>query len=345
MREVDYRVDVLRGNVRYTSLKWDASEPPTVYSSKKAAIKSSLSGSFLKDDSVDYISDEIQPVIIINGTETPLGVFRAATWGATITEYGASHKIEAYDRCWRVQSRKAANILHLDAGTNYLTAITGLLLEAGISLYMSDPTTETLQTDREDWKAGTDYLTIANQLLGEINYNPLWFDNRGMARLEKQTQPGAGNIKWKYGAGDVNLPPMSDECSEETDVFSKANVFVVICSNPDMDAPMVAKSINDSPISSTSVFRRGMEITSVTQVKNIASQSELQEYADNLKYQSMRSDKTVTFSTFAEPGHGVGDVLALTHPEIEGIYEEIGWEIKLAPGELMKHTAKRTVMV
>ena len=58
----------------------------------------------------------------------------------------------------------------------------------------------------------------------------------------------------------------------------------------------------------------------------------------------MLGTKTITFQSLAEPGHGIGDVIAIDHPTFGGIYEETGWYIELKEGSMMKHTAKRAVI-
>ena len=77
MREIDFRVDVLRSGVRFGHMHFDASAPPTVYCDADAEIKLSLRGSFLPDADADLLTDELQPVCIVDGQEFPLGVYRA----------------------------------------------------------------------------------------------------------------------------------------------------------------------------------------------------------------------------------------------------------------------------
>ena len=115
-------------------------------------------------------------------------------------------------------------------------------------------------------------------------------------------------------------------------------------SNPDLDADMVATAVNESPTSSTSTFKRKMRIVDVQRVDNIASQDELQAAADRARNESMLAARTITFQTLNEPGHGVGDIISIDDPELAGIYEETGWSLTMAAGQMMQHTAKRTVI-
>ena len=171
----------------------------------------------------------------------------------------------------------------------------------------------------------------------------MWFDVQGIAHIEPYTQALAANIKHRYGGTEI-LRPISADASEETDIFSTPNVFVCVCSNPDLEDALVATAVNESPTSATSTFKRNMRIVQVTKVDNVASQDELQTIANRLMSESQQTVKTISFETFSEGNHGIGDAISIDHPDIGGIYEETAWSITLGAGELMKHTAKRTVI-
>ena len=170
-RDVRYRVDVLRNGAPITQLQWADGDAPQIIASRDATIHTSLKGTFRPNQDVDYLSDELQPVAIIDGLETPLGVYQTATPSTKGSAGQRRVEIEAYDRCWRVYSNRTETILHLTAGSSYITEIRKLLTVCGIALVIATPSDATLQTDREDWDIGTSYLTIVNDLLAEINYN------------------------------------------------------------------------------------------------------------------------------------------------------------------------------
>ena len=304
-RDVRFRVDVLRNGAPITHLQWDTGSAPQIIASRDATIHTSIKGTFLVNDAVDYLSDEFQPVMTIDGQETPLGIYQAATPSIKGAAGQKRVEVEAYDRCWRVYSNRTETILHLSS-----------------------------------------YLTIVNDLLAEINYNSLWFDASGVARLEPYQEPSAQNIDWSYGTTDLFLPDRhpGPNFSDEEDIFDAPNVFICVCSNPDLEQPMVATAVNDNPQSRKSTFRRNMRIASLIKVDNIASQEELQAYADRMRNESLLSARAITFYTLNDPGHGIGDVLALTHDDIGGIYLETGWQMQLSAGSLMTHSAKRTVI-
>ena len=345
IRSFSARVDVLRGGVKYKQLLFAEPSPPTIMADKSSAIKMSLAGTFLHDPDIDYLTDELRPAIVVNGVESALGVFPIGSVVSSSRISGTVYdRIEAYDRALILNQCKTEELLHFPAGTNYLTAVRQLLTKAGIAQTSEVPTTHTLATDREDWEIGTSYLTIINALLAEINYSDIWFDAHGIAMLQPYQEPSAQRIKHRYNAEDP-LTILQPETSSELDIYDAPNVFIAIVSNPDLSGPMTATAVNDNPTSRRSTVRRGRRIPHVVRVDNIASQTELQAYVNNLAYQSMLSGEVVTAKTLAEGGHGVGDIVAVTHPQVTGIFEETAWSMSLAAGCTMTHEWQRVVYV
>lgn len=343
IRTYSHRVDVLRNGAVVTQLK--AVGAPSIYCDSTADIKCSLSGTFAYNPIVDYLNDELKVWQIINGVEHPAGVFCIGTYNDDYDADGHhTVKIEAYDRSFLLQQTRTEGIYHIDAGVNYGTAIEQLLTAAGISLYIITPTSCTLATAREDWDVGTDYLTIANTLLAEINYNPIWFNADGYAILEPYAAPDATKIDHTYD-GTTELSVLLPDCSAETDIFDKPNVFIVVCSNPDLSAPLMATAENTNPVSTLSTFKRGRRIAKVFPVDNIASQDELDAYAQRLCFDSMLSSEVVDVKTALMPGHGVLDTIAIKHPKIQGIFQELAWSLTLGPGQAMTHKLRRVIIV
>lgn len=343
-RDVRYRVDVIRNGARFKSLRWERGAAPNIIFDSDSAIQASLSGSFLPEEGVDLLKDELKAVLIADGREQSLGIFRVASLRESSRDGGMRLAVECYDRSWMLQATRTEELLHLEAGASYLDSIKKLLLQAGVSRVRAVPSTAKLAADREDWSIGTDYLSIVNQLLQEMGYWPIWFDADGWAHVEPYAPPSAGRIRHRYGPKSMRLKPMADDWEQESDFFDAPNVFICVCSNADRSGVLRAVSENNSLMSAKSIYRRGMRICQVVKVDQIADQAALQTYADRLRDESLLSAKTLQFQTPAEAGHGSGDVIGISLPGIEGIYEETGWRLTMEPGALMDHTAKRTVL-
>lgn len=350
-RTIDFRYRVLRDGAVFGELHAPASGGPSLRMSASSEIKTALSGSFAaavtsgdgRAVTPDWLRDEIQPVMILDGIEHALGVYLPATVTDTRSNGVQQLQIQAYDRCWRVRDTYSESVLHFAAGLGYLEAVEQLLTACGISLVIATPTDAVLSEAREDWAVGTSYLDIVNELLGEINYNPLWFNAAGAAVLEPASVPTAENIRHTLDSSNVAsllLPTIT----RETDVYSAPNVFVVLCSNPDKSGPMVATAENDNPQSPLSIMRRGRRIVKYTRVNNIASQAELQAYADRLRNESLITGETVRVSTALLPGFGVADVIGLHYGELSAICIERAWTMELRVGGTMTHEMERVVV-
>lgn len=342
VRSYSYHIDVYRNGAKFTELK--AVSPPRIDGDAAAEIKTSMSGRFKYDPDVDWLNDELRPFQVIDGAEYPSGVFIPCTVSELYSDGTHEVDVEAYDRCFLLQSTRTENILHFSAGTSYLTAIKQLLTTAGIALYIETANDAVLSTAREDWSVGTDYLTIVNQLLAEINYQQIWFDVNGYAMLQPVVQPSVQRIKHRYSADSIRSVIHSD-CTTQLDIYNQPNVFIAVCSNPDYDQPLTSVAVNDNPLSKLSVFKRRRRISQVYQVDNIASQAELDVYAQNLCNNSMLQSEVVTISTANMPNHGIGDIIAVDMENLSGLFQEDSWSMTLSPGASMSHKIRRQIIV
>lgn len=344
VRKVSFQYVVVRNGADYMTLQEIEGSEPTIRMDADGEIKTSFSGSFEDPgDTVDWLSDEIRPEMIIDETTYPLGVFLPGSVMHSESETTKSVRIEAYDRCWQVKDIKTSSPEYFAAGVNYISAIEQLLTQAGIASISATPTSATLAEARADWSLGTDYLSIINQLLGEINYKDLWFNASGAAVLEPAEVPSAQNIQHTIDADDPAALLLPDN-SRELDVYNAPNVFVVVCSNPDKSAVMIARSENTNPQSPLSIPRRGRSIMMVEQVDNIADQNALQAYADKLRNQSMITGETISIRTGLLPGFGVDDVTAIQLDDLMAICRERAWSMQLRAGGVMSHTLERVVI-
>ena len=344
-REVSYRVDVLRNGARFKSLRWDKDSAPNILFNSEAEIQASLAGEFMPDAEVDFLKDELKAVFISEGKEESLGIFRAAAVRELRRGGGLRISVEAYDRSWLLKNKRTENLLHLSAGESYLDTIKKLLLDAGIVNVRATASAAVLPADREDWGIGTEYLSIVNQLLEEMGYWAIWFDAQGWAHLEPYAPPSSNRILHSYGPKNMRLKPMADEWEQESDIFNAPNVFICVCSNADRSGVLRAVSENTSLGSSKSIYRRGLRICQITKLNQVADQAALQTLADKQRNDSLFSAKTLSFQSPAEAGHGSGDVISISMPGIEGVYEEVSWSMELSPGAMMNHMAKRTVFI
>ena len=345
IRSLDFRVEVLRAGVPLTNLVFSSSSPPTVSCTAESEIAMTLSGVFLHNELVDYLSDELRPIVIVDGVETPAGVYRVTSCRSTTNAAGVTYdQLEASDRGIVLEWRKLEQRDFWAAGSSYDTVIQHYLIAAGLSRVSMVPSNHVLQSDREDWDIGTPFLTIINDLLSEINYSALWFDIHGTAILQPYAAPTPASIAHTYGAGSgarLILP----QISAQLDLFDRPNVIVCILENPEYPEPLLATAVNDSPSSALSTLRRGMRIPKIVKVDNIADASELQTYANRLRDEAMQTAEYIDLESGIQPGHNVADTVALIGLEREGIFRELSWSFSLAAGQHMRHRLEKVVIV
>ena len=339
-RKVNIRFIVLRNYAQYSELI--PINAPTLRMDSSGGIKMSMTGEFETNPAVNWLTDEIQPVIEIDGNAEPLGVVIPAMVKESESETTKSVYVEAFDRCWQIRDSLVETRPYFAFGTNYVNAIEQLLLEAGITLVQAEPTTKRMIA-REDWEIGTSRLDIINQLLGEINYNELWFNAQGVAMLTSAKQGAAENIDHVIDSTDIKslmLPGMS----AEMDVYNAPNVFICICSSADRTTPLIAKAENTNPQSPLSVQRRGRRIVSVEYVDNTPlDNTTLKDYAARKRSESMLVGQTIQLETALFPGYGAYDFTAVVGHGVDAICKERAWEMELCAGGTMRHTLEKVV--
>ena len=292
---------------------------------------------------IDWLRDEIRPVLIIDGTDHPIGVYVPAKPVDETEGPVKSVSVSAYDRTQKVFDSNTSALLYWPAGTLWTDAVESLLTASGIDTVFTEPCDAAFPTAREDWAAATPFLTVVNQLLDEINYNGLWFDGSGAAILEPAALPESSAIEHILDTDDPETRVVAGKLSRTKDYYDAANVFIVVCQNPEKGAPMRAEAVNDNPQSPISTVRRGRRICSVTYVDNIEDQAALEAMARRLRDESLISGEVIEIETGLQAGWGVGDVVGLNYHGETCVCISQGFDMELCVGGRMMHRLKKVV--
>lgn len=336
-----FRFEIVENNIPVG--KAFAYQKPVIRCDADADVKMSMSGKFfLNLSDPNWLKMRIRPYLIQEASEFSLGEYVITQANKKMDKDGVLFwEMKGTDLGRIPQRSKIETRLTLPAGERYTDVVQSLLLETGITKIICVQSDAVLKNDRTDWEIGTSRLEVINSLLKEINYQSLWFDMDGNARIEPPKKADGSAIDHFYPAGalsDIKLP-----AEIGSDVYKAYNVFTAMVSSPEYDEPLVATSVNDSPTSRISTVNIGRVQAPIEKLNDIASQQALQEYVDNLRFQSMRSLETVSFKT-ALRRHQVRDIVSLAHPLINGIYQEVEWKMTLSFDGEMTHTAQRVVI-
>lgn len=343
-RTIDFRYVVMRNDADYTTLIPAEGGEPVLRCDDKAEIHMSLSGEFLPNSQVNWMTDRIRPELIIDGVRHPLGIYLPASAEEIENGTESTISVESYDQCWLLKDWKTEGMVSVPSSIQYIAAVKNFLLDAGIVLVSATPKDLSPTNTKEGWEIGTSHLAIINELLAEINYKALWFDANGIAILEPATVPDVQHIQHILDATDPDcliLPGIS----RSTDIYSAPNVFVVVCEAPERNGePMVSKAENTNPESPLSIPARGRRIVKYEKIKGIANQDELDAYAQRRLSLTMLAGETIKVQTALKPGWGVGDVTAINYGDVQTICVEHSWEMQLQVGGSMTHTLERIVI-
>lgn len=305
-----------------------------------AEIKKSLRARLILPEGTDILNDTVSVRATIDGVENKLGEYYIGTATETTNSYGLTTvEIEGYDGCYKPSRYRTENIYHISAGEKYTQVVQSMLIESGVEKILVTDSPYTIKNDREDWEIGTSYLEIINDLLSEINYDSLWFDNEGYARITPKKVVSVETLEHVYQSGEYSI--LKSGSTRETDIFDKYNIFIAYVDNPDNDSIMIAKAENNDATSILSIQKRGRIQSPIKRLDNISSQEELQAYVDNWRNESMVTTETLTIETGLDGSHNILDTVQVE----DQLYLETEWEVNLDNNSTMIHTLKREVFI
>ena len=230
----------------------------------------------------------------------------------------------------------------VDSTSAYTTAIASILN----AIYSRTDIEElaTLKSFPQEWEIGTSKLQIVNDLLRGINYDPLHFDEYGIAICYPHESTATRTIDFSYYANEQSI--IVDGITFASDKYDIPNKWVRYTENPEL-AYIISSYTNDSPDSPYSTVNRGRTIVYAGVVEDIADQNTLDSYVTRIAVEAMQATEKLEFRTLNMPGHGYQECLYVDIPiyNIQGKYIEKGWEMELKPGGQMTHTCERVVVV
>lgn len=341
----DFRIDILRNYIKVGEM---LAESVNVHFDRDSevmkGIRMRLHKVKMSDDSLsfDYFKDRIQPVLIQDGVDKPLGVFMVMANPKTMSDVLDYVSIEGYDETMILKQAAFEDRQYYTAGTKFIDIVESILTAHGISNIYKIDSTASLSQDLE-FAVGDNCLTAINALLDAINYQHLWQDANGTFYLMPVVSPTEADFKYTDRKQDGFL---LDNIEDGTDIYDLPNVVIGVWSSPDADEPIVYKKVNDDPMSVISTVSRGYKVVKRIDLNNIASESELQDYVDRVAFNAMQTTETISFTTIVEAGHEPNTAVQLDAEDIAGLFIETGWDMNISNSSYsMKHTAERKIFV
>lgn len=288
----------------------------------------------------NMFTDRIQPILIIEGKEYPLGLFMIISNPEYLSDTLSYYDLEAYDETMILKQACTTDRIYYPAGTKYTDIVENMLAECNIVNYIMYSNSAVLTTDRE-FDIGTPYIEIINQLLEEINYNHIYADSKGIMHIELIQQ----KINPDFNYSDINVFNIKKPIVRSTDIYDLPNVLIGTASNPDNDDVFSYKKENTDLNSQISIINRGYRVVKHYNFSNIASQQVLEDYIDRMYLESTQATETIEFDTKIEPNHEFESYILVDTELINGFYVEKTWELELSSRATMHHLAERKVFV
>lgn len=346
-RKINFLYRLLDRQERFKKNLDGVYEADIKHSALATDIKSTFSFSLKEDISIDYLNDRIQPVVRFEYDglylEWAMGIFLLNSPKRYEDTQKVFREVTTYDKLQILLDDLVAERYMIAEGTNYIQAIRNLILSTNESKINIENSTATLSTAKE-WEIGTPKLRIINELLSDLNFEGLWVDENGFYTSRKFVLPADRPTEFEYSDGEFSV--LCNGITEELDLFSVPNKFVVTASNPEQE-PLISVYTNENPASLTSTINRGRTITSFQQVDSIADQTALNDYTQMIAYNASQVYGYVEFETAIMPFHSHMDTVRLRYSPlgINDRYSETEWSFRFAPGERMKHRARKVIQI
>lgn len=294
-------------------------------------------------DTIDYRVTPWMCLMMPNGKEAKWALGKFIIYPAMESENDINMiEVNGFDLGKIALDDKNVSRLFVNSSDLYTTALAVLLN----TIYTRTDITESELTKSfpQEWEIGTSKLQIANDLLKGINYDPLHFDEYGVAIGKPHEAVATRLIDFSYSANEQSI--IVDGLKLASDKYDIPNKWVRYTENPELPY-LISTYTNDDEDSPYSTVNRGRTIVDAGVVEDIASQNVLDSYVARIAAEAMQTTEQLEFTTLNMPGHGFQECLFVDVPiyDIRGKYIEVAWEMELVSGGQMSHVCERVIVV
>lgn len=339
-RRESYRVDLMTNRdgtigrldgVSEVSLSFDSSEDGVLTSG----------GTLNLDDvgqPIDWLNARCQPWATVNGESWPLGVYLMSAPTAQHDSTGRSWEVTLKDKLSILDEDLVAETYALNTGQNVVDAIRQIIADAGEANHAISPDPRVLSGPLT-WPPNTSRLTIVQDLLKLINFNPLWVDGWGAYVGEPFVDPQARTIDESFVEGSTAIHLPSFQVTK--DVAGIPNRLIGVSSTS--GAGLVVTADNNDPASPYSIPSRNRVIarsedfdaTDLTTLAGLVAR----------RMRELMAPASVVQFQHAVVPLSVGSVVRFTSDgvSIDGVV--LSTSISLEAGQMMQTTIQEVVRV
>ncbi|WP_176581313.1 hypothetical protein [Bacillus thuringiensis] len=328
-------------------------------------------------DVIDYTKHRIKPYLQINNngtwTDYPLGVFLLNSAKRQDNEGGITREVDGYDQLvilsqakllqdltfypwsqsyggqgetggWAVTVKKLLQHQYRDLGAINLYFLTGMEFLVG-NINIPDDDNATYTSRGRNFKAGTTWLEVLNELLRAGGYTGLWCDRGGNICSTPYVSPDLIPAKHTYIDDETSI--IFTEASEEIDTFETANVFKAIQRADYEGQQLESLYMNENDGHPSSIPSQQRYIVDFEETDSIETQAELDNYVYRKAFNASQVYGQIHFMTALDPNHEDLDNVYLRYQDlkIDGLYTETAWTMHLTEDPYMEHRLRRIVSI
>jgi hypothetical protein len=255
----------------------------------------------------NWMHARVRPVLIVEGMpEQRLGVFVPTAPTEHWDEGGGKQDIELLDRTSIISQDYVPSSYTVKKGTNVIAAVRKVIASTGEPVGAISSSNETVPDDML-WGAGTNKLTIVNELLDSAGFFALWADANGQYRTEQYRSPKDRPVVYELldDHRSIYIPTLT----VDQDYYNVPNRVVMTAQGNGEKEAWTSVATNKNPDSAFSFQRRGRWITDVQLGVEATSQEALDRKATARLNALHSAQLTVEIQHAPVPGLKVNDIV------------------------------------
>jgi len=346
-RQVSFRFDLLNDSDEFQKdiTHLVVAESSEVNMANEAEIHRTANFRIRDTGEINYLKERIQPWALLQmpdkrSVEFPLGVFLLSTPQQEYENNQKYRNIDAYDKLQILIDDGFTARYVADEGDNIVQEVINILNGAGITKINIDATEKILPTWLS-WDPDVTRLEVVNELLGIINYEPIYVDEYGYFTSRPYRNPSQRSAEYEYMTDEWSV--ITPGAKANIDYFEVPNQWVGVVSEPDK-VPLTYTHENTNEESPTSIPNRGRTITKYVDVDAVDLES-LKGIVEKKAYKDSQVYTEMEFSTAIMPFHSYNDVYWLRHDKlgVNAKFQEVSWSMSFKLGGEMSHKAKQVI--
>lgn len=290
-----------------------------------------------------WLHARVRPVLVVDGVpEEPLGVFVPSAPVEQWDEGGGKQTIELLDRTSVLSQDYVPATYTVKKNTNIIAAVRKLIASTGEPVGALTESEEIVSADMM-WGAGTNKLTIVNELLAAAGFFALWADGNGQFRVEEYRSPKSRPVSFALldGARSIYTPDLSID----RDIYDIPNRVIMTAQGSGESEGWTAVATNTNKDSPFSYNRRGRWVTNVQLGVEATSENNLYNKAVTRLQQLSSTQATVEIRHAPVPGLRANQVVRLrrTPADLDTLFTVTKTGVDFDPTALARTTLTEVV--